>query len=70
MTCANYNCDNIPFGTKIRCGKCRRQDINECVGCDDITSRGAFYCINCRNEHKIDKFITFRKRHPGYYNKE
>ena len=53
MTCANYNCDNIPFGTKIRCGKCRKQDINECVGCDEITNRGAFYCVNCRDEHKI-----------------
>ena len=71
MTCANYNCDNIPFGTKIRCGKCRKQNINECVGCDVITNRGAFYCKNCRDEHDIDRFKTFRKRHPGYnYNKE
>ena len=71
MTCANYKCDNIPFGTKIRCGKCRKQNKNECVGCDVITNRGAFYCKNCKNEHNIDRFKTFKKRHPGYnYNKE
>ena len=59
MTCANYNCDNIPFGTKIRCGKCRKRDLNECVGCDEITNRGAFYCVNCRDEHNwlIDMLI-------------
>ena len=67
MTCANYKCDNTPFGNRIRCGKCRKHDINECVGCDEITNRGAFYCVNCRDEHNIDKFKTFRKNHPGYY---
>ncbi len=71
MTCANFNCDNIPFGNKIRCAKCRKYDINECVGCDVITNRGAFYCVNCRDEHKKDRFKTFRRNHPGYnYNKE
>jgi|APSaa5957512493_1039668.scaffolds.fasta_scaffold120880_2 hypothetical protein len=66
MTCANYKCDNTPFGNRIRCGKCRKHDINECVGCDVITNRGAFYCEDCKNEHNIDRFKTFRKRHPNY----
>ena len=66
MTCANYKCDNTPFGNKIRCGYCRKRNINECVGCDTGTGRGAFYCKDCRDEHNIDKFKTFRKRHPNY----
>ncbi len=70
MTCANYKCGNTPFGSKIRCGYCRKRRINECVGCDTGTGIGSFYCKDCRDEHNIDKFKTFKRKHPNYNNKE
>jgi hypothetical protein len=63
MTCANFNCDNIPFGNKIRCANCRRQDINTCCDCDEITTRRAVYCKDCKMNHRTTMLKIFHKNH-------
>jgi hypothetical protein len=50
--CANFNCNNTPFGNRIRCGYCRRYDINTCCDCDEPTTRGAVYCKSCKMNHR------------------
>ena len=50
--CANFYCDNIPFGNRIRCANCRRSDINTCCDCDKPTTRRAVYCKDCKMNHR------------------
>jgi hypothetical protein len=61
MTCANYKCGNTPFGSKIRCGYCRKHDINTCCDCDEPTTRRAVYCKDCKMNHRATMLNVFHQ---------
>tara|TARA_R110002020_G_scaffold138965_2_gene309577 strand:+ start:14757 stop:15128 length:372 start_codon:yes stop_codon:yes gene_type:complete len=60
--CANFYCDNIPFGNRIRCANCRRSDINTCCDCDEPTTRRAVLCNDCRLNHIEAAYEKIRPR--------
>jgi len=45
--CVNYNCENKPFGKKIRCAFCRK--------------KGEFLCMDCGASHDEPRALRCRK---------
>ena len=58
--CANFYCNNIPFGNRIRCGQCRRRNINNCCDCDADVSNRALLCNDCRLAHREAAYEKIR----------
>ncbi len=63
--CVNFHCDNITFGSRVRCGNCRRQDLNLCCDCDQLTSRRAIYCKDCKMNHRKTINNLFHENRRG-----
>ena len=64
--CANFHCDNITFGSRIRCGVCRRPGGGKpkCIGCDaDVPSERAFMCKPCKHFKDNEKVKLWHKRY-------
>ncbi len=59
--CVNFHCNNVTFGNRIRCGNCRRQDLNLCCDCDQLTTRRAIYCKDCKMNHRETMLKVFHE---------
>lgn len=65
--CCNYGCSNIPFGTKKRCGACRRRKIQSCSQCGlDVMEPAATKCGKCYAKRRkiilTEANTAYRKR--------
>jgi len=68
--CANFHCNNVTMGCRIRCGVCRRNHKPKCIGCDtDVSSERAFMCKPCKYFKDLEKVRTWYKKH-GYPKKK
>lgn len=67
MQCCNFNCGAHAWGKRIRCANCRRKDINLCCDCDAPTTRRAFYCTSCRDNHRETMLKAFHEGRAGEF---
>jgi len=61
--CANFHCDNIALGIKVRCGKCRSRGKRPlCCCCDsEVNSQRAFRCDPCKREQDNFKCVLWHQ---------
>ena len=64
--CANFHCDNITLGNRVRCGACRaRGKKSLCCSCDtEVNSQRAFRCDPCKREQDNFKCILWHLNNP------
>jgi len=51
-TCCNSNCNY--YTKRVRCGKCRKKLISNCISCDvPVWNPNKFYCHECASFSKL-----------------